>query len=112
MSFAVNCGFMELLEARNDDLTYQTNILSENLMQLQSIATQLVSTTANLLPNSPQSLQLQAEQAQLSLAGKGVEMQLDQVKAQQKAVSTELDSIKKNIQDDVNRDFKLFQGGQ
>lgn len=108
MSFAANVAWQQMLTARNSDLTFEVNTLSENLLQIQSISTRLVSIGSNILPNSPDSQILQARQSQIALLSKGLEVQLELVKTQQRAVVTELDAIKKTISEDINRDFKLF----
>ena len=108
MSFAAGMARDMVLVARNSDLQFEINLLSENDMQLQTVASQLISLGVSLATNSPQAQLLQARQAQIALLSKGIEMRLELVKSQQKAVQTELDAVQKTISDDINRSFKTF----
>src|SRR5262245_31064452 len=108
MSFAANVGRDQMLTARNNDLTFELNLLSENLLQLQSVSSRLIGLGANLNPTSQQAQVLQARQAQLSQLGKGIEIRLELVRTQQRAVATELEAIRKTIADDISRSFKTF----
>lgn len=108
MSFVASVARDQMLTARNSDLTFEINVLSETLMQLQSITVRLISAGANLNPNSPFAQILQARQAQLALISKGVELRLELVKAQQRAVATELESVRKAISEAISQSFKTF----
>lgn len=108
MSFASSVARDMMLTARNSDLTFQINLLSENVLQLQSISSRLISFAVNLLPNSPQAQLLQARQAQIAQLSKGLETRLELVKTQQRAVTTEMEAIRKTISEDINRSFKTF----
>ena len=50
MGFAPDVGYLCMLTARNDDLMQQINQYSENLLQLQTVAGELTSVSANVLP--------------------------------------------------------------
>lgn len=111
MSFASSVARDMMLTARNSDLTFQINVLSENLLQLQTAASRLISLGINLLPNSPEAQILQARQAQLAQLGKGIEVQLELLKVQQRAVTTEMEAVRKTISEDITRSFKTFANG-
>lgn len=108
MGFAATVARVLLLTARNNDLVFQVNLLSENMLQLQSVATRLITIGGNLLPGTPQAQLLQSRQAVLAQLSKGIEVQLELVKSQQRAVTTELDSVNKVLQDNITRSFKAF----
>jgi len=107
MSWAALIGRNLWLTARNSDLQYEVSLLSNQLMQLQNAAGQLVPLGTNLQPNSPEAQLLQVKQAQLSQTGKGIEIQLDLKKAEQRAVVTEREANDKMIQEEV-KTFKIF----
>ncbi len=111
MSFAAEMARDMLLTARNNDLELQMNQLTENLMQLQSVASSLFSLTSNMMPGSAQAQIIEVRQAQLAEVEKGIDMRLELVKAQQKAVTTEMDAVRKVISDDIQRSFKTFANG-
>jgi hypothetical protein len=108
MSFAASVARDLLLTARNADLEFQINLLSENLQQLTAVAASLFSLAANIQPGSPESQLLSVRQAQLAQVEKGIEIQLDKVRSQQKAVAAEIEAVRKTITDDINRSFKTF----
>lgn len=108
MSFAASVGRDIMLTARNSDLMFQINMLSQNIMQLSNVASRLVGMNANLQPGSPQARQLEAKQEQLKQVNKGLEMQLELVRTQQKAVTTELESVRKAISENIQSSFKTF----
>ncbi len=108
MSFASSVGRDLMLTARLSDLTFEINILSEVLLQLQSFSGKLFGLNANLDPGSPAALALQSRESQLALASKGIEIRLENIRGQQRAVQTELESVRKTISDEIGRSFKTF----
>ncbi len=108
MSLAASVGRDMMLTARNSDLIFQINLLTEQLMQFANASSRLNMLTANLMPGTPESRQFDARLAAIKDLSKAVEMQLELLRAQQRAVQTELESVRKAISEDIQRSFKTF----
>ena len=97
-----------MLTSRNSDLTFQINLLTENVLQLTAIAARIVSAAAVVAPNSPGALQLRSREAAIAQINKALEVQLANLRAQQRAVVTERESVRKAITENINSSFKTF----
>jgi len=106
MSFAASVARDLLLTARNSDITFQINLLSENILQLQPLATRLVAVSVGAQPGTPQAQQAQAQQAAIALQSKGLEVTLANLRSQQQAITTEREGVRKAITREVNSSFK------
>lgn len=108
MSFAAAVARDQMLTAYNSDLQFQISMLGQTLLQLQSKAARLMMSNLNLEPLSPQQQMLQVQQAQIAQMGKPIEVRLELLRAQQKAVSTERESIQKVIAEDAKSFKSMF----
>lgn len=108
MGFAASQARVLMLTARNHDLSFQIQLMSNSLQQLANATLRMIPFAVNLQPNSPESQQLLARQAQTSQMEKSLNLQLEVVRAQQKAVQTELEAVQKTISDNITHSFKTF----
>lgn len=108
MGFAASQARYLMLTARKSDLELTGQQINQARMQLANITGQLFSITANLEPDSPQAMQLQARIASLQAFDKALELQLRRVDTQREAVMTEIDAVRKVIGKNIESTFKTF----
>ncbi|MEB3246069.1 MAG: hypothetical protein VKJ06_08815 [Vampirovibrionales bacterium] len=77
-------------------------------MQLANIVGALFSLSANLEPESPAMIFLQARIAAIQAMDKALELQLRRVDTQRDAVQTEIDAVRKVIGKNIEMSFKTF----
>lgn len=97
MGFAASQARYLMLTARKSDLELTGQQINQARMQLANITGRLFAITANLEPDSPQSMQLQARIASLQSMDKALELQLRRVDTQRESVMTEIDAVRKVI---------------
>ncbi|MBK8191107.1 MAG: hypothetical protein IPK79_11735 [Vampirovibrionales bacterium] len=108
MGFAASQARYLMLTARKSDLELTGQQINQARMQLANITGRLFAITANLEPDSPQSMQLQARIASLQSMDKALELQLRRVDTQRESVMTEIDAVRKVIGKNIESTFKTF----
>lgn len=108
MGFAASQARYLMLTARKSDLELQGQFINQARMQLALITGQLFTISANLSPDSPGTMQLQARIAAIQAVDKSLELQLRQVDTQRDAVQTEIDAVRKVIGKNIESTFKTF----
>lgn len=110
MGFAASQARLLMLTARKSDLELQMQFITQAKMGLANMMNALVPTNANLEPgkNNPE-----LEQKQLAMMGvqaqdKVLELQLKRIESQHQAVGTEIESVQKIIQKNIESTFKLM----
>lgn len=108
MGFAASQARFLMLTARKSDLELQGQFINQARMSLANITGDLFALSANLEPESPQMLALQARIASLQSVDKALELQLRRVDTQRDAVQTEIDAVRKVIGKNIASTFKTF----
>ncbi|MBK8189502.1 MAG: hypothetical protein IPK79_03545 [Vampirovibrionales bacterium] len=108
MGFAASQARYLILTARKSDLELQGQFINQARMQLANITGSLFSISANLEPESPQAMALQARIASIQAMDKALELQLRRVDTQRDAVQTEIDAVRKVIGKNIASTFKTF----
>jgi capsule polysaccharide export protein KpsE/RkpR len=96
------------LTARQSDLEFQGQMINQARMSLADTTGDLYTITANLDPESPAAIAIQARLAGIQTIDKALELQLRRVDTQRQAVMTEVDSVKKVIDKNIDQTFKTF----
>lgn len=96
------------LTARKNDLELTGQQINQSRLQLSNITNDLFNTATTLDPDSKESIQIQLRINSMQTLDKSLELQLRRVDTQQQAVQTELDSVKKVIDKNVELTFKTF----
>ncbi len=108
MGFAASQARFMMLTARKSDLELQGQFINQARLSLANITGDLFALSANLEPESPQMLALQARIASLQAIDKALELQLRRVDTQRDAVQTEIDAVRKVIGKNIASTFKTF----
>lgn len=108
MGFAASQARYLMLTARKSDLELQGQFINQARLQLANITGALFTISANLNPESPQAIALQARIASLQALDKALELQLRRVDTQRDAIITELDAVRKVIGKNIAQSFKTF----
>ncbi len=108
MGFAASQARFMMLTARKSDLELQGQFINQARLSLANITGDLFALSANLEPESPQMLALQARIASLQSIDKALELQLRRVDTQRDAVQTEIDAVRKVIGKNIASTFKTF----
>ncbi len=108
MGFAASQARYLMLTARKSDLELQGQFINQARLSLANITGDLFALSANLEPESPQMLALQARIASLQSIDKALELQLRRVDTQRDAVQTEIDAVRKVIGKNIASTFKTF----
>lgn len=97
-----------MLTARKSDLELIGQFINQARMSLANTTGALFTITANLEPESPEALQIQARIAAIQTLDKALELNLRRVDTQRQAVMTELEAVKKVIDKSIEMSFKTF----
>lgn len=108
MGFAASQARYLMLTARKSDLELTGQFINQARMTLSNLTGSLFTLQANLEPDSPAAVQLQARIAAIQQIDKSLELQLRRVDTQREAVMTEIDSVKKVISKNIESSFKTF----
>lgn len=108
MGFAASQARYLILTARKSDLELQGQFINQARMALANITGALFTISANLEPESPAALALQARIAAIQTLDKALEMNLRRIEMQRTAVETEISAVKKVIQKNIQGSFKTF----
>jgi len=96
------------LTARKNDLELTGQQINQSRMELGNVTNDLFNTTSNLDPNSREAIQIQLRINSIQSLDQALELQLRRVDTQQQAVQTEIDSVKKIIDKNIELIFKTF----
>jgi hypothetical protein len=97
-----------MLTARKNDLEFAGQQLNQSRTQLANVQNQLFNEATNLDPESAAAIKIQLKLNSVQALDQALELQLKRVDTQQKAVSTEMESVTKLIQKNVESTFKTF----
>ncbi len=111
MGFAANQARLLALIARNSDLQLEMQFVNQRRMALGNMISGVMDLQSNLAPDSQASKVLDAKIRQLQQADKLLEMHLNTVTSQQKAVDTQIDGVKQLIDKNIQRSFS-YGGGR
>lgn len=108
MGFAASAARRAMLTARLSDIQLQGQFINQAKMQIANMSNQLFNATTNLEPESPAAKALQQRIAAIQTLEKQLDIQLARLDAQEEAVKTELEVIKKVIDENIGRTYKTF----
>lgn len=108
MGLAASQGRLLMLTARKSDLEFQLQIIQQARMAIANMMNALLPAGASLEPESGQMQAMQMRMAQIQQKDKILEMQANRIDTQHKAVQTEIDSVKKVIDKNIESSFKLM----
>jgi uncharacterized protein YlxW (UPF0749 family) len=99
-----------MLTARKSDLELMIQFVSQARMQLSNATSALYTQGANqnLDPNSAATQQLQMRISAIQEADKRLEMESKRLDTQHDAVQTEIESVQKVIQKNIDMSFKMM----
>ncbi len=108
MGFAASQARYLILTARKSDLELQGQFINQARMSLASVTGALFTISANLEPESPMAIAIQARIAAIQTLDKALEMNLRRVDTQRQAVQTEIEAVQKVINKNIEGSFKTF----
>ncbi|MEB3245814.1 MAG: hypothetical protein VKJ06_07515 [Vampirovibrionales bacterium] len=108
MGLAASQSRYLLLTARKNDLELTGQQINQSRLQLANVTNDLFNIATNLEPDSNEAIEIQLRINALQSLDKALELQLRRVDTQQEAVQTELDSVKKVIDKNIELTFKTF----
>lgn len=108
MGFAASQARFLMLTARKSDLELQGQFINQARLSLANVVGALFTISANLEPESPQAVALQARIAAIQTLDKALELQLRRVDTQRQAIATEIDAVAKVINKNIESSFKTF----
>lgn len=108
MGFAASQARYYILTARKSDLELQGQFINQARMSLANVTGALFTISANLEPESPAAIAIQARIAAIQTLDKSLEMNLRRVDTQRQAVQTEIEAVQKVIQKNIEGSFKTF----
>lgn len=108
MGIAASQSRFLALTARKSDLELTGQQINQNRIQLANQTNELFDESSNLDPNSKEAQQIQDKINALEQLDIALELQLRRVDTQQKACQTELDSVQKVIDKNIDLVFKTF----
>jgi len=111
MGFAASQARMLMLTARKSDLELEGQFLDQAKMALANTTSALFTVSSDLEPESPEAIAIQARIAAIQSLDKTLDVQLRRIDSQRQACQTELDSVQKVIQQNIQSSFKIFQAG-
>ena len=108
MGLAASQARYLMLTARKSDLELTGQQINQSRLQLANVTNDLFNTASTLDPNSTEAIQLQLRINSLQSLDQALELQLRRVDTQQQAVATEMDSVQKLIDKNIDQTFKTF----
>ena len=108
MGFAASQARLLILTAYKSDLEFQGQTINQIRMAIANSTGELFTLSANLDPNSPQARQIQASLASVQALDKSLELQLRRLDSQRSAAETELQSVQKVLQKNIQGSFNAF----
>jgi len=108
VGFAASQARILILTARKSDLELQGQFINQARMALANTTGALFTISANLEPEAPAAIAIQARIAAIQTLDKALEMNLRRIDTQRQAVLTEIDAVQKVIQKNIEGSFKTF----
>ena len=108
MGFAASQARYIMLTARKSDLELQGQFINQARLALANIVGALFTISANLEPESPAALALQARIAAIQTIDKALELNLKRIETQREAIVTEIAAVNKVMQKNIEMSFKTF----
>lgn len=110
MGFAANQARLMMLISRQRDLELEAQFISNHRMFLGNMVTELFSLSSKLDPNTEASRVLNARIRSLQQADKVLELHLNRINSQIKAVEKESESAQKLVDKNIEKSFGLLGG--
>jgi hypothetical protein len=98
MGIAATHARLLMITARKMDLELQLQIIAQSRQQLSNVVLAMQNIASNLEPDDPIMQEWVAKQAAIQALDKSLELQSQRIQAQHKMLDTEMESVKK-IQD-------------
>ena len=108
MGFAASQARLLILSAYTQDLELQGQFINQARLQLANSVGQLFSISSDLSPENPVARQIQASIAAIQSLDKSLELQLRRLDSQRRAAQTELETVQKYLQKNIENSFKTF----
>lgn len=108
MGFAASQARYIMLTARKSDLELQGQFINQARLALANIVGALFTISANLEPESPAALALQARIAAIQTIDKALELNLKRLEQQREAIVQEIAAVDKVIKKNIEMSFKTF----
>jgi chaperonin cofactor prefoldin len=110
MGLAASQARLLMLTARKSDIELQMQFINQARLQLANMVSALFmkQSQPNLNPGSPDAQRINAAQADLQTKDKRFEIMSKQLDTQHQAVQTEVESVQKVIQKNIEMDFKMM----
>ena len=97
-----------MLTARKSDLELTGQQINQSRLQLANITNDLFNVASTLDPDADEAIQIQLRINSLQSLDQALELQLRRVDTQQQAVQTEIESVQKVIDKNIDLVFKTF----
>ena len=108
MGLAASQARFLTLTARKSDLEFTGQQINQSRMQLANVTNDLFNVSTTLEPDSDEAIQIQLRINAIQSLDQALELQLRRVDTQQEAVQTEIDSVRKVIDKNIELTFKTF----
>ncbi len=108
MGLAASQARLMMLTARKSDLELQLQFINQARLQLANMVSGLFQASTNLEPGAPDANRIQAGTAAIQSQDKALELQANRINTQHEAVQTEVESVRKVIQRNIQSSFKLM----
>ncbi len=108
MGLAASQARLLMLTARKSDLELTGQQINQSRMQLANVTNDLFNVASNLAPDADESIKLQLRIHSIQELDQALELQLRRVDTQQQAVQTEIGSVQKVIDKNIDMTFKTF----
>lgn len=108
MGLAASQARYLMLTARKSDLELTGQQINQSRLQLANITNDLFNVASTLDPDADEAIQIQLRINSLQSLDQALELQLRRVDTQQQAVQTEIESVQKVIDKNIDLVFKTF----
>ena len=108
MGLAASQSRYLMLTARKSDLELTGQQINQSRLQLANVTNDLFNVATTLDPDSDEAIQIQLRINSLQSLDQALELQLRRVDTQQQAVQTEIESVQKVIDKNIDLTFKTF----
>jgi hypothetical protein len=108
MGLAASQSRYLMLTARKSDLELTGQQINQSRLQLANITNDLFNVASTLDPDTDEAIQIQLRINSLQSLDQALELQLRRVDTQQQAVQTEIESVQKVIDKNIDLTFKTF----
>jgi hypothetical protein len=108
MGFAANSARLYMLIARQRDLELESHFISQHRLYLANSMSMYIDMQARYEPGSEPARLLDARIRQLQQADKALELHMNRITNQNKAIDQEVESVKKLIDHSIKASFGLM----